>query len=82
MAGNESPDSIEERLDAIYDGLGAADDCLVGVQDCIEHMGAVEDRLARVATKSWVLGSVLAGMGLAATIAATIALTAIKLFFP
>ena len=62
-----------------------------GGRDLEERLRGVEIQLAEIrakldaelkhfATKAWVLGGVLAGMGVAATIAAAIVLTALRVF--
>lgn len=62
-------------------GGGSREDRLRGVEIQLAEIKAKLDvELKHVATKAWVLGGVLAGMGIAATIAAAVVMAALRTY--
>ena len=49
------------------------------IHDLRERVSALEAHMSHVATKAWVLAGVVGGMGLAATLAVTVAIAVVKL---
>ena len=77
-APRTSPDSPSQTWEAEMAipprNGGGTDDCLRRIELQLTGIKAQLDvKLKHVATKAWVLGSVLAGMGVAATIATAVA---------
>lgn len=75
----EEPPAIEKTGGG--NGGGRTEDRLRGVEiQLAEIKTKLDTELKHVATKAWVLGGVLAGMGVAATIAAAVVVAAYRTY--